>query len=162
MNHMVEHNGHSYHWSGDTWIDNATYMPPPGIVQQELNHRFGHIVERPATTGKKRPGSTSSESKAIQKTIGPIIVDFVRRRYAETQSFVHRDEITAHLLAHPEACTFLQQAYAQTEQKRSFEWYVGNQVDWLGADYEDPSRSEFDHLLEKGEMVDGKKGYRPR
>ncbi|MCA9875829.1 MAG: hypothetical protein KC441_19290 [Anaerolineales bacterium] len=160
---VFELNGRSYRWSGDVWLDAQTYVSPPGVIQQELNGRYGHLVGVKTAVSRK-PTSTPSSSagKGIQKTIGPIIFGFVRYRYAETQDFVHRDEIAQHLLDHPEASAFLQQAYAQTDQKMTFEHYVGNQVDWLSANMEDPSRSEFNDLSEKGEMADGKKGFRPR
>ncbi|MBP6468897.1 MAG: hypothetical protein KBE23_09760 [Chloroflexi bacterium] len=163
MSELVELNGRYYRWSGDVWLDAQTYVSPPGVIQQELNSRYGHLVGATAVVPKKpKTAPPSSASKGIQKTIGPIIFDFVRYRYAETQDFVHRDEIAQHLLDHAEARAFLQQAYAQTDQKMTFENYVGNQVDWLSANMEDPNRSEFKDLLEKGEMADGKKGFRPR
>lgn len=158
-----EFNGRSYRWSGGVWVDAQTYVSPPGVIQQELNGRYGHLVGMgTAVSHKAKAAPPGSAGKGIQKTIGPIIFDFVRCRYAETQDFVHRDEIAQHLLDHPEASAFLQQAYEQTGQKMTFEHYVGNQVDWLSANMEDPSRSEFKDLLEKGEMADGKKGFRPR
>lgn len=80
---------------------------------------------------------------------------------SETKAF-DRDEIAQHLLDHAAVCAFLRQADAQTDRKMTFENYVGNQVDWLSANMEDPSRSEFKDLLEKGEMADGKKGFRPQ
>jgi len=163
MDKTFELNGRTYRWTGNGWVDAKTFLSPPGILQQELNHRFGYLVNKPAPHSKKQhTASQSSDGKGIQKTIGPIIVDFVRRRYDETHDFVHRDEIAQYLLNHPEARTFLQEAYSQTEQKMAFEGYVGNQVDWLSANYGDPSRSEYEHTLEKADMADGKKGYRPK
>lgn len=157
MSRSVTYNGKTYRWSGKQWLDTVTYMPPPGVVQQELNHRFHRDkvkANRKATQRKK--------TKAIQETIGPIIVDYIQRQYVQTNEFVHRDDIAAYLLSHPEACSFLQEAYAKTDQKHDFEWYVGNQVDWLSANYGNPNCSEVDHLLEKAVMPDGKKGYRPK
>jgi len=158
-----ELDGRVYRYIEGVWMDAETYVSPPDIIEQELNRRFGDLVGHVTAVSKKpKTASPSSAGKGIQKTIGPIIFGFVRYRYAETQDFVHRDEIAQHLLDHPEASAFLQQAYAQTDQKMTFENYVGNQVDWLSANMEDPSRSEFNDLLEKGEMADGKKGFRPR
>ncbi|MCB8922994.1 MAG: hypothetical protein H6662_15510 [Ardenticatenaceae bacterium] len=155
-----ELDGRSYYWSGDAWLNAQTYIKPPGVVQQELSRRYGHRVNKPETSRKKQ--RLTAESKGIQKTIGPIIVDFIYQRYAETHDYVSRDEIRDYLLSHPEASAFLREAYEQTEEKRTFEWYVGNQVDWLSANYENPDRSEFEHLLEKVDLADGKKGYRPQ
>ena len=163
MSDIFELNGRSYRWVGGSWLDAQTYISPPGVIQQELNHRYGHLVEKEMAVRKKRQrSSSSSQSKSIQKTIGPIIVDFVRQRYFETHTDVGRDEITKYLLNHPEASAFLRQTYAQTKQEQSFTWYVGNQVDWFSADYENPNRSEYNHLLEKTILPDGKKGYRPK
>lgn len=161
MNETVEYEGNRYLWSNGRWLDAKTHMPPPGYVQSDLNHLFRHLVQ-PAPDPKKRTASKSSQSKEIQQTIGPIIIAFVRQCFAETNNFVHRDEIVAHLFAHAKALSFLQKAYAASPQQRDFEWYVGNQVDWLGANLEDESRTEFDDLLVKTEMPDGKRGYRPK
>ncbi len=158
-----ELNGRTYSYIEGVWMDAQSYVSPPDTIEQELNRRYGDLVGQvTAVSRKPKTAPQSSEGKGIQKTIGPIIFDFVRYRYAETQDFVHRDEIVQYLLDHPEASAFLQQAYAQTDQKMTFEGYVGNQVDWLSASLEDTSRSEFKDLLEKGEMADGKKGFRPR
>jgi len=150
MDKTFELNGRTYRWTGNGWVDAKTFLSPPGVLQQELNHRFGHLLDKPDPSPQKQPSAIQNrESKDIQKTIGPIIVDFVRRRYDETQDFVHRDAIAQYLLNHPEARGFLQEAYSQTEQKMTFEGYVGNQVDWLSANYGDPSRSEYEHILER-------------
>lgn len=90
------------------------------------------------------------------------MLDFINRRYAETDDFVHGSEVSQYLLAHPEAAAFLRQAYAQTDQARTFEVYVGNQVSWLAANLDYPNRSEYDDLIEKAEMSDGKIGFRPK
>lgn len=158
-----ELDGRTYRFIEGVWMDAVTYVSPPDTIEQELNRRFGDLVGQvTAVSRKTKAAPHNSEGKGIQNTIGPIIFDYVRYRYAETQDFVHRDEIAQHLLDHPEASAFLQQAYAQTDQKMTFEHYVGNQVDWLSANLEDPNRTEFKDLLEKGEMADGKKGFRPR
>lgn len=161
MNETVEYEGDCYFWSDGRWLNAKTYMPPPGHIQNELNHRFGHLGQ-PTPSKKKSATNKSSQSKEIQKTLGPIIVAFVQQQFAESHNFVHRDEIVAHLLAHPQAYPFLQQAYQATPQQMNFERYVGNQVDWLGANLEDPDRTQLDDRLAKVEMADGKRGYWPK
>jgi len=158
-----ELNGEHYRWSGSEWINAQTRVSVSRVIQRELTLRYGHLMGVELTS-QKRPNkvSKSSKSKEIQETIGPIMLDFIRCRYSEIDDYVPRDEIRDYLLNHSEASAFLRLAYSLTEEKRTFEWYVGNQVDWLSANLEDPSRSEFKDLLEKGKMVDGKKGFRPR
>lgn len=156
-------NGNLYRWSGGVWLDAQTHISPPSVTQQELNRRYGHLVGvETAMRKKQKTTSKSGTDKGIQKTIGPIMVAFIYSRYAETQDFVHGDEIAAHLLDRPEAVAFLRQVYAQTEQAKSFEDYVANQVSWLGANLDDPNRPDYDEVVEKTKMADGKTGYRPK
>lgn len=161
MNETAEYDGNNYFWSNGRWLDAKTYMPPPGRIQNELNHRFGHLAQ-PTKSKKKSTTSKSSQSKEIQKTLGPIMAAFVRQRFAETNDFVHRDEIVAHLFEQPKVLAFLQQAYADSPQQKDFDWYVGNQIDWLGANLENPNRTQLDDVLVKRTMPDGKRGYRPK
>ena len=157
MNEEVNYKGHTYRWADNQWYDAQTNIIPPRVIQQELNLRFRNTQPAKPKTKKAK----TILNKRIRETIGPLIVNFVQERYAETQSFVPRDEIAAYLLSHPQANTFLQEAYAQSPKERGFEWYVGNQVDWLGGDV-GTDRSEFGHLLEKTTLADGKRGYRPK
>lgn len=156
-------NGREYRWIGNRWVDAKTYLVVPGTLQQELNHRFSHLLGRSQPTIQKvQSGTPNSEDKGIQETIGPIIVEFIRHRYGKTHTFVSRDDIAIHLLDHSQARPFLRAAYEQTEKKKGFGWYVGNQVDWFSAHFGEESHSEYGLVLEKAELEDGKKGYRPR
>ncbi|MCA9970237.1 MAG: hypothetical protein KC425_08480 [Anaerolineales bacterium] len=157
----VKHNGVSYQWDGSRWIAVDTFMPPPKVIQSELNRLHGHRLQQPAPS-RRQAKFGGSGSKGIQNTVGPIIVDFINRTFAETNEWVHRNAVAAYLLAHPEANAFLRQAYAQTEQLRAFEEYVGNQVDWLGANLDANGRFHYADILEKTTMPDGLKGYRPK
>lgn len=40
MSREVEYNGTTYRWSGDRWLDAATYMPLPGVVQHGKARAF--------------------------------------------------------------------------------------------------------------------------
>lgn len=161
-----ELNGEFYLWSDGNWLDAKTRVSASGVIQRELNRRYGYRVGMEAAVQKRTPKTKvepgSSKNKDIQKTIGPIMIAFIHRRYAVTHDFVHGSEIAAYLLDQPEAVAFLRQTYAQTRQLKTFEDYVGNQVSWLGANLDDPSRSEYDDLIEKIDMPDGKLGFRPK
>ena len=158
MSIEVRLDNQAYLWSGEQWLNADTFISPPGIVQQQLNRRYQHLIGQ-TTIGKKQR-SQSGKNKGIQVYIGPLIVDFVKQRYGETEMAVSRDDIADYLLNHAEARTFLSEAYQKTDKKRSFEWYVANQVDWLSAAYTE-HRSELQYLLERFELEDGKKAYQP-
>jgi hypothetical protein len=163
MQKIFRLDGIEYFWMGSGWVYADSHLAVPGVLGQALDHHFGHIVGQARPASKKDRSATSGgEDKGIQKTIGPIIVDFIRERYDKTHTFVSRDELARHLFGHPQAQPFLRAAYEKTEKIQSFEWYVGNQVDWFSANFGDASHSEYGMVLEKKELADGKKGYRPR
>lgn len=157
MSVRVEYEGVIYRFSGNEWLNSTTYMPPPKVVQRELNARFRHLIVEPVKRTSQR-STTSAKSKSILQTIGPLIIEFIRNRFTKTGNFVHRDEIVHYLVQHKKASAFLHEAHKQTAQQMTFEQYVGNQIDWLSARFETLGKTDF-HTLEKVTMLDGKKGY---
>ena len=63
-----------------------------------------------------------------QADVFPIIAQVIRDEYAQEERFVTHDEITARLLAHPEAVHLIKQAHEQQDEQRSHEWLAHNMV----------------------------------
>ena len=158
MREKFELNGREYIWANGMWLG-ADYVSIPKTTEQELNLRYGHLLqpEKPVRSSGKK---SNKQDGRIQANLEPAILAFIQQQYKKSENWVTRDEIAAFLLEDEKIRPFLEAQYKQTAQKMSFEQYAGNQVDWLSARFSQ-EMSGLQHLLEQQEDEDGKKIYRP-
>jgi hypothetical protein len=163
----ITHNGRTYTRSGNDWYDEQNLKVNQQIAA-ELNRHYAHVptpVAKPVARPEKRKrvnrkAGRSVEEEAIQLIIGPVIVDVIGRLQKKATAYVTREEIIAALLEDSEARHFLWEFYRRQTRANPFEWYVGNQVDWLGA-LMTKDVAGYDWPLER-KKVGGKWAYRPR
>ena len=102
---------------------------------------------------------TNLPPQHIQEFLAPLIHDIICKTYEKTQAYVPRDMIQEALLIQPKARVFLEQAYQSEPRTHDFNWYIGNQVDWLSA-HLTQNLSEYNYRLGR-QKRDGKWAYRP-
>lgn len=152
----IEYSGTLYKRIGDMWVNAETYIKPPQRVINQLRRR---VPESKKRTTKRSRSRRRRNKVQISAKLAPLIVDVIRNQHDSRQRYVRRGEIVGALMDHDKAEPLLRKAYEGTSKSRSFEWYVGNRVDWLSARITQ-GNAPVDERLER-KRVDGKWAYRP-
>jgi hypothetical protein len=95
----------------------------------------------------------------LQQGLWPHFLHVVKGLYEHSGDFVQRPEIVQELINRPTGCALLLQAYDASSRTHTFEWYVGNQIDWISANWTKEILPERDKL--KRQRVNGRWAYKP-
>lgn len=95
-----------------------------------------------------------------QADVFPIIAQIIRDLHAKEPRYITRDEITAGLLADPNAADIIAGAHNEQDKKQSLDWFAHNMVAWFSQRITS-GHSDWDDAFDRQEM-DGKWAYKPK